>query len=204
MDAWGRAEVKLLESHYWGVTGFVVKDLGSAIRRDAQKLVRQVKRNVRESVKDVERVARDLPPELRTRLVRSAVGAERRSAVSIANGWKARFTAQVQDGVTPRVSAEVADGIARRARAASVKSRAQTIYRTEMRKAESLAQREAFRAASERGQLQVDQMKRWVTADPCPECIDLGGLEVPVLEEFPDGDPPIHPNCRCSVELADG
>ena len=31
-------------------------------------------------------------------------------------------------------------------------------------------------------------------------CAGLHGRVVPLAQEFPSGDPPLHPNCRCSVE----
>ena len=34
----------------------------------------------------------------------------------------------------------------------------------------------------------------------CPVCAALEGLEIDLADEFPEGDPPLHPNCRCSVE----
>lgn len=42
--------------------------------------------------------------------------------------------------------------------------------------------------------------KEWKTgAGCCDECEALEGEIVPLDEEFPDGDPPAHPNCRCDV-----
>lgn len=42
--------------------------------------------------------------------------------------------------------------------------------------------------------------KEWKTgAGCCDECDELNGEVVPLDEEFPDGDPPLHPNCRCDV-----
>ena len=33
----------------------------------------------------------------------------------------------------------------------------------------------------------------------CDDCASLDGVVVGIDEEFPDGDPPLHPNCRCDV-----
>ena len=43
--------------------------------------------------------------------------------------------------------------------------------------------------------------KEWLVADAneCDLCADLNGEIAPLDEEFPDGDPPLHPNCRCTV-----
>lgn len=42
--------------------------------------------------------------------------------------------------------------------------------------------------------------KEWKTgAGCCDECDELDGEVVPLDEDFPDGDPPLHPNCRCDI-----
>lgn len=49
----------------------------------------------------------------------------------------------------------------------------------------------------------VSVLKKWdATMDlrTCEECAANNGLEIPLKEEFPSGDPPVHPNCRCSIE----
>ena len=35
--------------------------------------------------------------------------------------------------------------------------------------------------------------------DCCEECQDLNGTVVGLDDDFPDGDPPLHPSCRCDV-----
>lgn len=45
--------------------------------------------------------------------------------------------------------------------------------------------------------------KRWdasLDSLTCTTCEGLDGREAELDEEFPDGDPPLHPNCRCSIE----
>jgi SPP1 gp7 family putative phage head morphogenesis protein len=42
--------------------------------------------------------------------------------------------------------------------------------------------------------------KEWKTGGgPCDECEELDGEVVSLDDDFPDGDPPLHPNCRCDV-----
>lgn len=36
--------------------------------------------------------------------------------------------------------------------------------------------------------------------DACEICLQYDGQEIPVDDDFPEGDPPLHPNCRCSLE----
>jgi hypothetical protein len=35
----------------------------------------------------------------------------------------------------------------------------------------------------------------------CDECSPLDGVTVAVEDEFEDGDPPLHPNCLCAIEM---
>ena len=42
--------------------------------------------------------------------------------------------------------------------------------------------------------------KQWLLApDACEECEAYGDVVVPIDEDFPEGDPPLHPNCRCDL-----
>jgi hypothetical protein len=63
-------------------------------------------------------------------------------------------------------------------------------------------QSEAWRQAQDTGFLSEDAEKEWIAADPCDECAEFEGTTVPIDEEFPDGDPPLHPNCRCTTGIA--
>lgn len=47
----------------------------------------------------------------------------------------------------------------------------------------------------------VVESKEWIVAqdNECDACAELAGEIVPLDEEFPEGDPPLHPNCRCDV-----
>lgn len=47
----------------------------------------------------------------------------------------------------------------------------------------------------------VVEGKQWIVAQDgeCDECAALDGASVGLDEEFPGGDPPLHPNCRCDV-----
>lgn len=76
--------------------------------------------------------------------------------------------------------------------------RAMTIARTETAIADVQGNLEGWRASG------VVAGKRWITDpnEPCDDCGNLGGEEVPLDEDFPDGGgdgPPLHPNCECDV-----
>lgn len=49
-------------------------------------------------------------------------------------------------------------------------------------------------------ELMPNGFKEWSLApDACEECEAYGGVSVPIDEDFPEGDPPLHPNCRCDL-----
>lgn len=79
-------------------------------------------------------------------------------------------------------------------------ARAELIARTETARADVTGSVEGWRASG------VVGARKWIVGDGCcDECQALVGEEVAIDEEFEDGDPPLHPNCRCDVSpvLAD-
>jgi len=77
-------------------------------------------------------------------------------------------------------------------------SQAQLITRTEVLRASNQAQLDAYTQSG------VVEAQQWLATDPCPECAPYDG-EVVALDAsfyssdnaFQDGEPPLHPNCRC-------
>jgi hypothetical protein len=42
--------------------------------------------------------------------------------------------------------------------------------------------------------------KQWLlSADACEDCAAYDGVVVDLDDDFGEGDPPLHPNCRCDV-----
>lgn len=83
-------------------------------------------------------------------------------------------------------------------------TRAETIARTEVMDALNAGQDEAWSQAQEAGLLSEDATKEWiVTPDDllCEQCEPYDGKTVPITEEFADGDPPLHPRCRCTIGI---
>ena len=72
-------------------------------------------------------------------------------------------------------------------------------------RAEMIARTETAIAAIEgRQQTMIetmpDGMKEWILSpDACVECEPFGGVIIPIDEDFEEGDPPLHPNCRCDL-----
>jgi DNA topoisomerase-1 len=83
--------------------------------------------------------------------------------------------------------------------------RAEVIARTETMAAANEGQQELWDQAIEKGLLTGAEMKEWIytpDGNACDDCEELDGQTVPVDEEFPDGDPPLHPNCRCTFGIS--
>ena len=73
-------------------------------------------------------------------------------------------------------------------------TRAETIARTEIAIADVQGTLTGWKASG------LVAGKQWLTAPGCcDECQDLDGEQVSLDEEFDDGDPPLHPSCRCTI-----
>lgn len=84
-------------------------------------------------------------------------------------------------------------------------SRAETIARSEVMQALNAGQNEAWEQAQEEGKISENATKEWITTPDellCSECAPMDGQTVPVGASFPNGDPPLHPNCRCTIGIA--
>jgi Phage Mu protein F like protein len=85
--------------------------------------------------------------------------------------------------------------------------RAATIARTESLRAGNAGLRDGYTQAAERGAIPGDAVKRvWLldldenTCDICLGILDADPDGVGLDEEFSEGDPPVHPNCRCTIQ----
>jgi SPP1 gp7 family putative phage head morphogenesis protein len=116
-----------------------------------------------------------------------------------------RFDAAIRSARPNPLDQARIDRMVERYREKYVKHRAETIARTESARASVKGQREIWKQAQEQGNLDADEYERvWIVSGDsatCDDCDDLDGETVGLDEEFPDGDPPLHANCRCSVAL---
>lgn len=81
-------------------------------------------------------------------------------------------------------------------------SRAETIARTEISRAQNLAMLKAGYEYRKKTRSKI--RKVWLLGpDPCPICEENGGEVLKLDEVFESGDfaPPVHPNCMCEVQL---
>lgn len=72
-------------------------------------------------------------------------------------------------------------------------ARAEMIARTEVARAQTVATLDTYRENGMGG-------RQWLAASGAEEdCAALDGTVVAMDADFPDGDPPLHPNCRCAL-----
>lgn len=85
--------------------------------------------------------------------------------------------------------------------------RTETIARTEIMRASNEGRNQAWQQGIEGGWIAPDSLKKWsveLDGRECSICRPLGDLPpIPINASFPMGDPPVHPNCRCTVVLTD-
>lgn len=102
-----------------------------------------------------------------------------------------------------RIGTRLADGLkegASRRRMAEMLSdviddpvRAVTIAGTEMSSAVVQSSKQLYQDSGV-------EMVEWLNSDPCDECGEnLDASPIPIDEEWPNGDPPVHPNCMCDI-----
>jgi len=118
-----------------------------------------------------------------------------------------RFDPSVQGAINAGQPLDPAhiDKLVDRYRSRYIDHRARTIARTETNRASVMGQRTVWRQARHQGFLDPDTTeRRWIVSgdsNTCDDCDELDEETVGLDEEFPDGDPPLHPACRCSVGL---
>jgi SPP1 gp7 family putative phage head morphogenesis protein len=108
------------------------------------------------------------------------------------------------DASIDRIGNTISDGLAS---GASYESTAKAIADMigETGRASTIADTEYARAMTEASmstyrELEVERKEFMAESDACPECQeneDAG--TIPIDEEFPNGDVPVHPNCRCAI-----
>jgi SPP1 gp7 family putative phage head morphogenesis protein len=127
------------------------------------------------------------------RLVDGELVANPDAAMSIAETTRTMLRGLIADAMEQGLSNDELGGAIRDAAAFSA-DRAETIARTETATADTQGTIAGWRESGVVGGLQ------WLAApDCCDECQEMDGEIVPLDDGFPDGDPPLHPNCRCTV-----
>jgi SPP1 gp7 family putative phage head morphogenesis protein len=185
-------------------------------RSKSAELITEVRDSAKASVRRIITRALDegLPPRQSSKLIQKVVGLTEAQSDAVANLedrirdnpggkiWAGSRPVRVPAGGASeswidKVTSAYSDRLHRQ--------RALTIARTETMRASNEGQQEMWAQAIESGLLTGDEFKMWIlTPDDrlCDECAAMEGEVVGIMEDFSTGEnPPLHPNCRCTIEL---
>lgn len=144
----------------------------------------------------------DLTVDSVARELRNSIGLTSQQSEWVENRWQREFAARIRDGWNPRDAEALADKAATRYYEQVLRYRTETIARTEILNASHEGRRQAWAQGIEGGWIDADWEQQWDAAsDACEICEPFDGIRVAVNEGFPEGEPPLHPNCRCDVVL---
>jgi len=163
----------------------------------------------------------DYTPQETARLVRSVVGLDPRRAQAVVNYRDGLSMVQAGD-MTPQaimdqftlsrrvgqtLSQDRVDMLVSQYADRQLASRATTISRTETMRAAQDGQNALWDEAANRGLFDPATAELvWVITDEaCDDCQENEAASpIPYGSEWPAGDPPVHPNCRCDISLDPG
>jgi hypothetical protein len=142
-------------------------------------------------------------------LVSRVIGLTERQAKAVENSYNATIENLVKDGMSRRSAIVRASELAKAYRERLITKRGEMIARTEIMRAANNGRMLSWAQAMDAGLIEPTMQKEWRTfpgygaTGPCPICLELRGVTVPVLSEFPNGAlmPPGHPFCRCTAIL---
>ena len=142
-------------------------------------------------------------------LVSRVIGLTVRQARAVENSYNATIENLVNDGMSRRSATARARELAKAYRERLILKRGEMIARTEIMRAANNGRLLSWAQAIDAGVIDPTMVKEWRTYPgygangPCPICLELRGVTVPVLSEFPNGAlmPPGHPFCRCTAIL---
>ncbi len=131
--------------------------------------------------------------------------------------WAEEHAAELAEGISETSRDRIKDAVARALdgdgidaayddilEAVGSEARADVIARTEVMDAANEGLAQGWAQAQEAGLLSEDAQKEWIaTSGCCDDCDELDGERVGLDEDFSGGDdPPLHPNCRCTMGIA--
>lgn len=145
-----------------------------------------------------------LSPQQVARNMRDSIGLTREQSLWVQNFRQNQITERMAAGASFDQAWTASEAATERYHARIHRYRSETIARTEILRASSEGRREGWQQGVEEGFIDTNWIKVWSTEfddRTCPECEDMEGETAPVLGDFPEGDPPLHPNCRCTLLL---
>lgn len=172
------------------VERFAAKNAGALVTEGTKEQLRAIKSIIRLGVREGE------APRILARQIQHSIGLHSRQANAL-NRYRIGLQAA---GRKPSVIDRLVAGRYQKA----LKTRAETIARTEVMSALNQGQRNAWNIAASEGLIPKGSKRVWIANSSTnhQECMDLNGTKVGLEEEFSVGDPPWHPRCVCTYGLS--
>lgn len=146
----------------------------------------------------------EMTPRDAARSIRDVIGLTNRQAGWVQNYRRRQVAALEAEGLSPAQVTERADRLTQRYHDRIHRYRSENIARTEILTASHEGRRQAWQQGLDEGYIAPNSQKQWsanLDGRVCDECSALDGTVVPLDGPFPQGDPPLHPSCRCDVLL---
>lgn len=175
--------------------------------KEAGNLIVQISDEQREVVRDL--IGRSQGGEFTVqqvaRQIRGSIGLTNQQTGWVENFRQRQIDAAIERGVPSEQASGAVQGAVDKYHARIHRYRSETIARTETIRASSEGRQAAWQQGMDDGFISPFSRKRWIVEyDGCSICMNNGILgPIGVKDEFPTGEPPAHPNCRCDVILVD-
>jgi hypothetical protein len=137
-------------------------------------------------------------------LIRPMIGLTERDAMAMANVKQRTIDTARSSGATAADARKMGTAAARQYSERALTRRSENIARTEILRAANEGRQQAWAQGVAGGWIDPGSWKQWTTQfdeRTCDVCGHMDGAQAPYFEQFPDGDPPLHPSCRCSTFL---
>jgi hypothetical protein len=175
-----------------------------AVDNEVANLVREITEESRGAIRDLVRQSVQGSFDVRqlARQVRGSIGLTSRYALAVDRYQQTLIDGGMAEGRAMARSQAYADRLLRH--------RAETIARTEVIRATSAGQQAVWNDAQAEGLLPVDAQRIWITTPDdrlCELCAPMDGQTVGLNEPFQSDEgpvdyPPLHPQCRCAIGIA--
>ena len=183
------------------------KDASNFAVKQGASLVTEVISQQRDTIKSLvsdAQLGRGLPPKAMARQLKNTVGLTTQQAGWVRNFEDRAVNQAMAAGKTFDQALEGSQKATQRYHDKIHRYRTETIARTETLKASNEGRNAAWKQGVDEGFISPTAVREWqAEGSACDICMPLNGVQVPLSETFPQGDPPRHPNCRCNVKLVD-
>jgi hypothetical protein len=171
--------------------GLLIKEITSTQRRTVRALVVRASEG-------------EFAPVQVARMLRDHIGLTEAQTGWVDNFYDRRLATNVRNGMSMERAAANAEAASERYQRTVQRYRTETIARTEILRASNEGRAIAWRQGVEEGWIDPSATQRWIAeSDACDICTPMTDLVIPFGQSFPNGDPPLHPNCRCTLILVD-